>query len=84
MRIVFIRDRLIRDGHQNTPQETRYRAEQVLDCSDESARYFIGNGDAVELTEQPSSSELADSISSDASVSPMPPEEESFTLRKKK
>lgn len=84
MRIVFIRDRLIKDGHQNTPQETRYRAEQVLDCSDESARYFVGNGDAVELTEQPDSPERIESASLDSSVSSTSPEEETFTLRKKK
>ena len=48
MKIVFIRPRLIRDGKQNTPAETRYAEGQELDCSEASARYFINCGDAIE------------------------------------
>lgn len=85
MRIVFIRDRLIRDGLQNTPKETRYKEGQEHDCTDDSARYFIGCGDAVELIEQPPLSPPAanEATAQEETISP-PLEEEVFNLKKKK
>lgn len=53
MKIQFIRDRLMRDGLQYTPQETRYRDGQILECSYDVGVYFIGCGDAVEMSEPP-------------------------------
>jgi hypothetical protein len=56
VKIRFTQDRVVQDGNQGTPHETRFSAGQVVDLAEASANHWLSRGAAERMlpTEEPS------------------------------
>jgi hypothetical protein len=71
VKIRFTQDRVVQDGNQGTPHETRFSAGQVVDLAEASANHWLSRGAAERMvpTEEPAMSTAGEPTSATASPS---------------
>lgn len=51
MKIMFTEDRVLQDEHVKTPQETKYKRGETIECNAASARHWMSRGVAVDVSD---------------------------------
>ena len=75
VKIRFTQDRVVQDGNQGTPHETRFSAGQVVDLAEASANHWLSRGAAERMlpTEEPAMSTAGESTpAADSSADAQP------------